>query len=80
MKKIALLLVFLLTASLVGCVSIEEENLGNKVFEIVVKDYVDSYRVVVFKDLETGCFYMTKGQSGVTPRLDSDGNPMCGKK
>lgn len=39
------------------------------------------YRPVFYQDAETGCWYVAGGISdmALTPRLDSDSRPMCGK-
>ena len=35
--------------------------------------------MTVLTDHGTGCQYLTTGRGGLTPRLDSDGKPMCSK-
>lgn len=39
------------------------------------------YRPTFYQDAETGCWYVAGGISdmALTPRLDGDGRPMCGK-
>lgn len=34
----------------------------------------------ILTDHETGCQYLAGARGGLTPRLDSSGKPMCGKK
>jgi hypothetical protein len=41
----------------------------------VPKDHLDYY-----VDTQTGCQYVRVGSGGITPRLNHNGFPMCGKK
>lgn len=70
MKKLVIVSMLILSS----CSTTDQENMGT--FETTFKG--DNVRIVL--DTETGCQYIrTSGQSSYTPRLTSEGIPMCGK-
>lgn len=55
--------------------------LGGCEMRVEQQDQVSDVSMMeVYADHQTGCQYLRpRGYSGLTPRLDSDGRPMCGK-
>lgn len=77
MKKI--IIVLLIFVILIGCGKVPEDTSFNK---DLTPNIYDGNSVYVFTDAKTGCdyfIYKNGYAGGITPRLDSDGKPLCNK-
>lgn len=72
MKKLSIvILLFLLT----GCVSAYSSGEGK-----TLEREMEYRGLGIVTDTKTGCQYILQIDAGVTPRLDSDGEPFCKKE